>query len=334
MQIAFDAVEVGEEALYRKAFPDHELTFLDAPLRSPHDDIHAAEILSVFVSSSVTRDIIDSMPKLKSIVARSMGFDHIDRAAAKERHITVQYVPAYGARTVAEFAFALILALSRKAYSAYDRLRTEGTTDVKDFEGFDLAGKTLGVVGTGKIGKNMVRIGKGFDMHVLLCDAMPDELFAKEVGCDYCSLEQLVAESDVVSLHVPLLPHTKHLINESVLAKFKRGSYLINTARGGVIDTKALVQALKNGTLAGAGLDVVEGERALLDETSLLGKDHNDVQEFQELVAAHALVDMPNVVMTPHIAFNSREAKREILDVTVKNILSFVTGAPENVVKG
>jgi D-lactate dehydrogenase len=333
MKIVFDAVEPGERELYQEALAGHELTFLDAPLRAPRNEAKDAEILCIFVSSSAHREIIDSMPNLKAIVARSMGYDHIDLAAAKERGIVVQSVPAYGARTVAEFAFALILALSRKAYAAYDRLRTEGTTDVKDFEGFDLAGKALGVVGTGKIGKNMARIAKGFDMQVHLCDAFPDEAFAKEMNAPYCSVEELVAKSDIVSIHVPLLPQTKHLINADILAKFKPGSYLINTSRGGVVDTKALVEAMKSGKLAGAGLDVIEGERALLDETSLLGTDHHDVEEFQELVAAHALVDMPNVIVTPHIAFNSREAKREILDITVKDILSSIAGTPENVVK-
>lgn len=333
MKIVFDAVEPGEEALYKEALTGHDLTFLNEPVRAPREDIREAEVFCLFVSSSATREIIDSMPNLKTIVARSMGYDHVDLAAAKERGITVQYVPAYGARTVAEFAFALILNLSRKAYAAYDRLREEGTTDVKDFEGFDLAGKTLGIIGTGKIGKNMARIAKGFDMQVVLCDAFPDEAFAKDMDSHYCTPEDLVAECDIVSIHVPLLPETKHMINAAVFAKFKPGSYLINTSRGGVVDTKALVEALKNGTVAGAGLDVIEGERALLDETALLDDEHKDVQEFQELVAAHALVDMPNVIVTPHIAFNSREAKREILDVTVQNITSFIAGSPQNTVK-
>ncbi len=332
MRILFDAVETDEQNFYRSELPEHELTFLDTPLTAVRDELQNADILSVFVSSSVTPEMIAAMPTVKAIATRSMGFDHIDKAACKERGITLTYVPSYGTRTVAEFAFSLILALSRKAYAAYDRLRTDGTTDVKDFEGFDLAGKTIGVVGTGKIGKNMARIARGFDMKVEICDSFPDESFAKEIGSTYCSLEELVAASDIISIHVPLMPQTQHLFNADILAKCKPGAYLINTSRGGVVDTKALVDALKRGHLAGAGLDVIEGERALMDETSLLSESHQDVNEFQELVAAHALLDMPNVILTPHIAFNTKEAKREIATVTVANIQAAIAGTPQNTV--
>jgi D-lactate dehydrogenase len=332
MRILFDKTEPAEQALYREMLTGHELVFLDSPIRAVVPELATADILSVFVSSSVTKEMIAAAPALKCVVARSMGFDHIDRAACKERGIVVSYVPSYGTRTVAEFAFALLLALSRKAYAAYDRLRTDGTTDVKDFEGFDLAEKTIGVVGTGKIGKNMARIARGFDMTVILCDAYPDEAFSKEIGSSYCALEDLVSRCDVVSVHVPLMPQTQHLINADVLAKFKKGAYLINTSRGGIVDTRALVDALKNGQLGGAGLDVIEGERALMDETSLLSDEHKDVKEFQELVAAHALLDMPNVILTPHIAFNTREAKREIAETAAKDILAFVNGAPVNAI--
>jgi len=332
MRILFDKTEPAEQALFREMIPGHELVFLDSPIRGVLPELATADILSVFVSSSVTKEMIAAAPNLKYIATRSMGFDHIDRAAAKERNIPVSYVPSYGTRTVAEFGFALLLALSRKAYAAYDRLRTDGTTDVKDFEGFDLAGKTLGIVGTGKIGKNMARIGRGFDMKIMLCDAFPDEAFAKEVATSYCKIEDLVAASDVVSIHVPLMPATQHLINADVLSRFKPSAFLINTSRGGVVDTKALVEALKAGKLAGAGLDVLEGERALMDETSLLGDDHHDVKEYQELVAAHALLDMPNVIVTPHIAFNTKEAKREIATTTAENLLACIAGTPKNTI--
>lgn len=334
MRIVFDQVEPEARAVFEAALTGHELVFLDtAADKATPDVLRDAEVLSIFVSSRTTAEMLANMPKLKLIVARSMGYDHIDVAAAQGKGIAVSTVPTYGVRTVAEFAFALILALSRKAYAAYDRLKQEGTTDVKHFEGFDLAGKTIGIVGTGNIGKNMVKIAKGFDMKVIASDARQDDAFAKEQGFEYKPLEALVAESDIVSLHVPYLPATHHLINAEILAKFKKGSYLINTARGAVVDTKALVLALKSEQLGGAGLDVVEGERTLFDELSLLSDEHQDINEFQQLVAAHMLLDMPNVVLTPHIAFNSKEAKKEINEVAAKNITSFIAGTPQNILK-
>lgn len=335
MKILFDHTEDAERGAFTHALDnDHTLVFLDTPVYDAHEIAQHgdAEVLCVFVQSRVKRDIIDALPNLKLIACRSMGYDHVDVAYAKQKGISVVHVPAYGVRTVAEFTFALILALSRKAYAAYDRLREQGSTDVKHFEGFDLAGKTIGVIGTGNIGKNVARIAKGFAMQVLLCDVHQDDAFANEIGCSYCSKEDLVAQSDIVTVHVPYMPATHHLINETLFAQFKQGSYLINTARGGVVDTKALIVALTSGRLAGAGLDVVEGERALFDELSLLSDEHHDINEFQQLVAAHALVDAPNVILTPHIAFNTREAKREITDTTVANVVAFLHASPQHLV--
>jgi D-lactate dehydrogenase len=333
MHIVFDRTEESEQALYAAALTDHQLTFLDAPLTDDLSKLPTdTEVLSVFVSSRVTVETMAVLPQLRHITTRSMGFDHIDLNAAKARNISVSRVATYGVRTVAEFTFALILDLSRKVHAAYDRLREEGTTDVAAFEGFDVAGKQIGIIGTGNIGKNVGRIARGFDMKVVLYDVYPNEEFAKEIGAPYVSLEELVATSDISSIHVPYMPETHHLINPALLAHFKKGSYFINTARGGLVDTKALVQALQSGHLAGAGLDVVEGERALFDELSLLTDEHHDINEFQELVASHQLLRMPNVILTPHIAFNTKEAKQDIAEITIKNIKGFVDGAPVNTI--
>jgi len=333
MKVVFDAVDEDTRALLQRELAGHELVFLEGPV-TPESltAVSDAEVLSVFVSSPVGKESLDALPKLRCISARSTGYDHIDLAAAKARNIVVTNVPVYGARTIAEYTFALMLALSRKAYAAYDRLRRDGTTDVKDYEGFDLAGKTLGIIGTGHIGKNVARIARGFAMRIIAFDPHPDEAFAGETGCVYRPLASLVAESDIVTVHVPYLPATHHLIDAALLAKFKTGSFFINTARGAIVDTPALVRALKDGHLAGAGLDVLEGERELLDETSLLSDDHHDIKEFQALVAAHVLVDTPHVIVTPHIAFNTKEAKHEILMTTCENIRAFASGTPVHVV--
>ncbi len=332
MKIIFDAVDTETRATLEKELSEHQLAFPVSPLSESITSYADAEVLSVFVSTPVTAEYIQALPKLKHIAARSTGYDHIDLEAAKARGITVSNVPVYGARTVAEFTFALILGLSRKAYAAADRLRREGTTDVKDYEGFDLAGKTIGIVGTGNIGKNVARIASGLAMRIVAFDPRPDTAFAETTNCTYLSLEELVAQSDIVTLHVPHLPSTHHLIDAALLAKFKRGSFLINTSRGAIVDTPALIRALKAGSLAGAGLDVIEGERELLDEASLLSDDRHDIKEFQALVAAHMLVDMPQVIVTPHIAFNTKEAKREILMTTCENIKAFAARAPINIV--
>ncbi len=333
MKIVFDKLEDSEAEIIKSAFSKHEVIILDAPLTEDNcAKAKDAEILSVFISSEITESILSKMPNLKFIATRSTGYNRIDLSSATARGIAVSNVPNYGSRTVAEFAFALIFALSRKAYSAYDRLRTNGSTDVKDFEGFNLAGKTLGIIGTGNIGKNSARIANGLGMKILAFDVYPDEEFAKEASCEYTELEKLVTKSDIITIHVPLLSTTHHLINAKLLSLFKQDSYLINTARGGIIDTHALVSSLKNGKLAGAGLDVLEGERELLDETSLLLEDDNDIEKFRLLVADHSLVDMPNVIVTPHIAFNTREAKREILETTIENIKSYIAGATKNTV--
>lgn len=291
------------------------------------------EILSVFVDYQVTAETLDLLPNLKMIATRSAGYDHIDTAAAAERNIVVSRVPRYGTRTVAEYAIALMFALSRNAFRSYtDMKRDVGITNFEAYEGFDLCGKTLGVVGTGAIGRSVCTIARGIGMNVVAYDVSPDEAFAEQNNLTYMALEEVFAQADIVTLHVPSIPATQHLINEERLSIIKKGSYLINTARGEVVDTKALVQALNDGRLAGAGLDVLEGEHALREEAELLTEGAVDTKLWETLVADHALIDMPNVIVTPHIAFNTVEAKREITDITLANIQAFVAGDPQNTI--
>lgn len=326
MKILFDTVEQSARDIFIEAFRGHELVFLNTPIHTPEDVAghEDADILSVFVQSTITQEVVDALPHVKYIMCRSTGYDYVDAHAVSARGIHVANVPTYGMHTVAEFTFALILALSRKAYAAYDRLREEGTTDVKDFEGFNLVGKTIGIVGTGHIGSQVARIAHGFGMKVCAFDIHPQESLMRDVGCVYDTLENIVSQSDIVSVHVPYLPSTHHLINANILSLFKPGSYFINTSRGAVVDTRALVEALREGRLGGAGLDVVEGERDLLDEFALLSDEVHDINQFQNLVAAHTLIDMPNVILTPHIAFNTREAKQEIVDSVVSSIQEYI----------
>lgn len=300
---------------------DVTVDFIDNALskdKIPQGDAGDFDIAGVFMDSPVDATTIAALPELKFIATLSTGFDHIDLVAAAARGIPVSSVPAYGENTVAEFAFALILALSRKIIKANARVRVEGRFTTDGLTGFDLAGKTIGVIGTGRIGKHAVRMAKGFAMNIVAYDVYHDDAFAKEIGFPYLSLEDLLKTSDIITIHAPYLPSTHHLINVDNVRLIKRGAIIINTARGAIVETKAIVEALKDGTLAGAGIDVLEEEAAMKAGDMSLDAD---------------LVQLPNVIVTPHNAFNTREAFLRILDTTIDNIVAFVNGAPINLVK-
>ena len=219
-------------------------------------------------------NVFDKYPKLKLIATRSTGFDHIDLAEAKVRGVAVASVPSYGVNTVAEFAFALILALSRRVCEAHEQVSETGSFSQERLRGFDLQDKTIGIVGCGHIGIHAVKIANGFGMKALVFDAHQDDALAKENNFTYASLEELMGQSDIITLHVPYNEHTHHLINLQNISLIKKGAYLINTARGAVVETEAIIAALKNGTLAGAGLDVLEEEGDMSDELTLLSGPH------------------------------------------------------------
>jgi D-lactate dehydrogenase len=224
----------------------------------------------------------------------------------------------------------LILALSRKIHQAYVRT-VRGDFSLQGLRGFDLKGRTLGVVGTGNIGLHVIRIARGFGMDVLAYDVREQQLLAEVLGFRYVPLDRLLADADIVSLHVPYFPATHHLINRERLARMKRGSLLINTARGGLVDTEALLWALDEGLLAGAGLDVIEGED-LIGEERLLLRQGAAPEQLQAALRSHLLLQRDNVIFTPHIAFNSDEALERILDTTIANLRGFLDGQTTNVV--
>ena len=228
------------------------------------------DVLGTFVDSVADAAVIGGLPNLKHIATLSTGYDHIDLSACAVRGISVSYVPTYGENTVAEYAFGLILALSRKICEATNRVKMEGSFRLDGLRGFDLMGKTLGVLGTGHIGQHVVQMGKGFGMNVIAFDAFPNPALATQFGFEYKPLPEILAQSDIVTIHVPYLPSTHHLINAENIGLMKPGAYLVNTARGAVVDTSALVMALKNGKLGGAGLDVLEEEGVIKDELGWL----------------------------------------------------------------
>lgn len=328
--VVFDSDQACKEEFGQ--LTGHDVIFFDSPVSPVALAAHAdADIVSIFVSSAFQKVSIDALPNLKCIAARSTGVDHIDVAYAAQKNISVVNVPRYGARTVAEFTFALLLALTRRIFDATFQVREEGSFKTGALEGFDLFGKTIGVIGTGAIGRNVVRIAQGFGMHVVMHDVVPDPTLSAEGG-GYVSLDELVSRADIVTLHVPYTPANYHLLGTEAFAKMKKGALVINTARGELIDSEALLEALRNGTVAGAGLDVLEGERALKDEMELVHGSES-IQDLKSVLRNHLLIDMPRVIITPHIAFFSREAYREILTTSVANITNFCAGTPSNLVR-
>jgi D-lactate dehydrogenase len=268
---------------------------------------------------------------LKLIATRSTGYNHIDTHYCAERDIMVSNVPTYGENTVAEHVFALLLTISHRLREAMERARS-GRFTPEGLEGFDLQGKTLGVIGTGNIGRHVIRIARGFAMQVLAFDVKPNSQLAAEMGFRYASMDELLAGSDIVTLHVPALPQTEHLIDERAIARMKQGAIIINTARGSIVEARALIEALRSGKLSGAGLDVLPDEPLIREEAELISSIFANQQDIRELVADHILLNMPNVIVTPHSAFNTREAIARITITTVANIVSFLGGAPANVV--
>ncbi len=331
-KIAFFEIENWEKDYLSKQLSGFELSFFSEHLELENADLAKdCGIISVFTVSQVKKEVLEKLPNLKLITTRATGFDNIDIEEAQKRGILVCNVPTYGENTVAEHTFGLMLNLSRKIYKSIKSVKEKGFVP-DGLRGFDLMGKTLGIVGTGHIGVHVARIAKGFEMNVLAFDVKEDKKLAKKLGFTYVSLEDLLKSSDIISLHVPYNKHTHHLINSSNIGLVKRGAYLINTARGGVVETDALSAALDSGILAGAGLDVLEGEHDLGEERELLSKEITANIDFKTMLQNHILMDRENVIITPHNAFNSKEALERILETTVENIQGFMKGKTINTV--
>jgi D-lactate dehydrogenase len=332
MNIAFFELEDWEKALLSNGrFDGHGLQLSTDPLvERTLAQVKDAEVVSVFVHSTLTRPILEKLPNLKFIATRSTGFDHIDLACCRERGIPVSNVPSYGENTVAEHTFALILALSRNIHKAFVHTLAK-EIPFRDLRGFDLAGKTLGVIGAGRIGLHTIKIAKGFGMRVVAFDTRHEPLLAEVLNFRYMPLEELLATSDIISLHCPYSPRTHHLINLENVRKIKRGALVINTARGGLIDPAALSLALDEGILAGAGLDVLEGEELLKDERQILAQPLTQ-EKLRTLLVNHSLLNRDNVVITPHIGFNSVEAVERIMTTTLENLETYLSGKPQNLI--
>lgn len=334
MKIAVFDAETWERDVLRCLETEHAIVATDAPLSAANADRFTdAEILSTFIHSDLGRGVLMRFPDLKLIATRSTGYNHIAVDFCRERGIAVANVPTYGTNTVAEHSFALMLAIAHRLIDAADRTRRGDFSNV-GLRGFDLFGKTLGVIGTGEIGRCVIRMAKGFDMKVLAFDTRPTPHLAHALGFDYVPLVELLAASDIITLHVPATPQTEAMIGDAEFARMKDGAVLINTARGSVVDTEALLRALSTGKLAAAGLDVLPEEPVMREEAELLRAYFRRAHNLDTLLADHILLRMRNVVITPHNAFNTTEAVRRILDTTCDNIRAFASGRPINLITG
>lgn len=321
--------EKWERDIFQKHFSRYRLTFLNN--LASFDKIKDVEVLSVFINTKITGSVLAKLPKLKFIATRSTGFDHIDTRACQKRGIKVANVPTYGENTVAEHTFGLILSLSRKIYQAAQRTRLSDFS-IQGLRGFDLKGRTIGVVGAGNIGRHVIRIAHGFEMKVLVSDPGVAKKLAKAMDFKLVGLKELLKNSDIVTLHCPLCPSTYQMINTKNIVLMKKGSVLINTARGELADNRALLNGLEKGILAGVGLDVLEEEQLIHHEDELLDTKF-DLRAVRNMLEGHVLLKHANVIVTPHIAFNSAEAIARIINTTIFNIKSYFDGRPRNLVK-
>lgn len=324
MKVAvFDTHRFDREALERTNVGyGHELRFFE-PRLTPETAALAAGFGAVcsFVNDRLDDEALGILCRegVRLIALRSAGFNHVNLETATRLGLTVVRVPEYSPHAVAEHAVAIMLTLNRKTHRAYNRVR-EANFSLDGLVGFDLHGKTVGVIGTGRIGAVMLRILHGFGCRLLACDLKPDPVLAEELGVRYVALHDLLNASDVISLHVPLTRDTRHLIDAAALSRMKRGVVLINTGRGALIDTQALVAALKCGDVGAAGLDVYE------EEGGIFFNDLSD-QVLQDDVLAR-LLTFPNTLITSHQGFLTHEALANIAETTLANIRAFERGEP------
>jgi D-lactate dehydrogenase len=302
---------------------DIELHF--QPARLTLDTValaEAYEVVCAFINDDLSAPVLEQLAAggTQLIALRSAGFNHVDLAAAQHLGLSVVRVPAYSPHAVAEHAVALILSLNRHLHRACNRTR-DGDFSLHGLTGFDLVGKTVGVVGTGQIGATFARIMAGFGCKLLAYDPYPNPQ-VEALGARYLPLDALLAEAHIISLHCPLNDDTRHLINPASLSRMQRGAMLINTGRGALVNTPALIDALKSGQLGYLGLDVYE------EEAQLFFEDRSDLPLQDDVLAR--LLTFPNVVVTAHQAFLTREALGAIAQTTLDNISGWATGSPQN----
>ncbi len=333
MNIAMFETEEWERQACLRLEPRYRVRYVAEPLDERNAaDFSDAEVVSPFVNSRLDAAALSHFPKLKLIATRSTGYDHIDLRHCATHDIAVSNVPDYGDSTVAEHVFTLLLAVARNLLEAVERTR-RGPFTQAGLRGMELRDRVIGVIGTGRIGLRVIEIARGFGMKVIAYDLHADEAAASRLGFSYTKLDQLLSDSDVLTLHVPATSGTHRMISDREFSRMKQGAILINTARGDIVDAEAMVRALASGKLRGAGLDVLPHEPLIREEAAIFHEGAvKDADDFKALAANHVLLRIPNVIVTPHNAYNTDAALQRIIETTLANIESFARGTPQNVV--
>jgi D-lactate dehydrogenase len=332
--VFFDVRDYEQKELQKLANENTEVILLEDSFHlnfdANFDKIKDADIISVFVTSRVYADKLSKLTNLKYISTRSTGFSHIDLDYCKEHNIGVSNVPRYGDITVAEYAIGLLLSLTKKITLSATELKSNKIIP-ENYIGTELFRKTVGVIGVGSIGGQFCRIANGFGMKILGYDLYPKQEFADKYGVEFVSLEELFAQADIISVHAPSTKENYHLLSTEQFNLMKDGVIIINTARGEIIDTKALYDALLSGKVGGAGLDVLECEDILTNQDKFLQKDECKMQGcLEKTLINHRLLTMENVIVTPHVAFDTHEAIARIVATTIDNIQTFTAGEVKN----
>ena len=328
MKIAFFEVEDWEKIHLERKLKEYnineEVTFTKEELDENNVDRYKNyEVISIFIYSKITKNIIDKMPNLKLIITRSSGYDHIDVEYAKEKGIIVVNIPGYGNNTVAEYTFGLIIALARKLKPTILRVEN-GDFSRQGLMGIDLMGKTIGIIGTGRIGSYVARIAHGFGMKILAYDRSKKQELIEKYNVEYVGLEELLMRSDIVTVHMPYTKSTHYLINKFNIKLMKLDAMLINTSRGAVVELEAVIEALKEGRLAGGvALDTLEADETGVEE-EFLKKEDIPTLKLKKAMESFYVLHEENVILTPHCAYYTKDAQERILDLTVENIDKFL----------
>ncbi len=324
--VFFDVQPYEKNFLEKATEKNFEAIFINSPLDENFEiskNITDAEILSIFITSTLSENVLKKFPKLKFILTRSVGFSHIDMKYCKEREIYAFNTPHYGDYTVAEYTFAILLHTTRKIEKAQNDVKS-GEITMDKYTGVELFNKTLGVIGAGSIGKNVLDIAKGFRMNTLAYDIYQSGDY------NYCTLDELFKNSDIISINAPLTKENYHLINKETISKMKDGVIIVNVARGEIIDTESLYDALLNKKVAYAALDVIECEEILCTENQKCrGLENIKEACLEKFYINQKLLKLPNVTITPHTAYNTKEAIERILYMTEENLLSCLNFNPK-----
>lgn len=330
--IFFDVQDYEVEFLRSACGGRFEFELIKEPLNDLSDltgSRKEAEIISCFTTSRVSSEVLEHFGNLKLIALRSVGFNHIDTDFCKSHGIYVENTPNYGNMTVAEFALALLFDVTRKVTNSYNDLQKSVINPHKTI-GVEIFGKTIGIVGLGAIGSEMARLAHGIGLKILGYDLKENEELKAKYNVHYTDFENLVRNSDFISLHSPLTKENYHLFNKEIFELMKPTAFIINTARGELIDTQALYNALSENKIAGAGLDVLESEDTLVDVEYLVDIGRMSPLALQKTVLNNRLMKLDNVIITPHIAYDTEEAINRILNTAISNINAFVEGKIQN----